>query len=257
MANIEHIVNAEVGSTVRSKLNATIDEANKVKNAAANTTEKTTPHNDDAVLVSDSQASGVLKWFKWSVIKSTLKDYFDTIYEAAIGAKGTAFNKNFGTTSGTVTQGNDSRLSDSREWTADTVSQVDAEAGTSTDRKAWTPERVKQAVEALGGGAEYSISYGTELTAAANLTRAAHVFKTTLFNRATAADLTLQVADWVVGDWFVIRQIGDGAATIVAEDANVKIPTTVTTAGVGETMYLECYKIDGSDKYFVIINGVE
>lgn len=49
----------------------------------------------------------------------------------------------------------DSRFSDSREWTAATVSQADAEAGTSTTRFAWTPERVRQAILALapsGGG---------------------------------------------------------------------------------------------------------
>ena len=38
--------------------------------------------------------------------------------EATIGTKLTAFNKNFGTTSGTVTEGNDSRLIDSRTPTA-------------------------------------------------------------------------------------------------------------------------------------------
>jgi hypothetical protein len=50
----------------------------------------------------------------------------------------------------------DSRLTDSREWSADTVSQADAEAGTSTDRKAWTAERVKQAIDALGAYLTFS-----------------------------------------------------------------------------------------------------
>jgi hypothetical protein len=43
---------------------------------------------------------------------------------------------------------NDARLSDAREWSAATVTQTDAEAGTSTTRGAWTPERVKQAIAA-------------------------------------------------------------------------------------------------------------
>jgi hypothetical protein len=42
----------------------------------------------------------------------------------------------------------DSRLTDSREWSASTVSQADAEAGTSTTRFAYTPLRVFQAVAA-------------------------------------------------------------------------------------------------------------
>ena len=40
-------------------------------------------------------------------------------------SKNTAFNKNFGTTTGTVTQGNDSRLSDSRTPTSHTHSITD------------------------------------------------------------------------------------------------------------------------------------
>jgi hypothetical protein len=35
------------------------------------------------------------------------------------------------------------------EWSADTVSQIEAEAGTATTRRAWTAERVKQAIAAL------------------------------------------------------------------------------------------------------------
>ena len=33
-----------------------------------------------------------------------------------------------------------------------TISQADAEAGTATDRKVWTAQRVKQAIDALAGG---------------------------------------------------------------------------------------------------------
>lgn len=45
-------------------------------------------------------------------------------------------------------QTSDSRLSDAREWSAATVSQADAEAGTATDRRAWTVQRVWQAIAA-------------------------------------------------------------------------------------------------------------
>lgn len=58
----------------------------------------------------------------------------------------------YGTTAGTACQGNDARLSDSREWSADTVSQADAEAGTSTSRFAFTPQRVFQAIAAWWAG---------------------------------------------------------------------------------------------------------
>lgn len=40
----------------------------------------------------------------------------------------------------------DSRLTDSREWTGATVSQAEAEAGTSTTARKWTAQRVRQSV---------------------------------------------------------------------------------------------------------------
>ena len=53
--------------------------------------------------------------------------------------------------SGAVGTG-DSRLSDSREWSAETVSQAEAEAGTATTRRAFTAARVFQAVAAWWAG---------------------------------------------------------------------------------------------------------
>lgn len=58
----------------------------------------------------------------------------------------------FGSTAGTFCEGNDTRLSDAREWIADTVSQVEAESGISTTRRAWTSQRVRQAIEAWWEG---------------------------------------------------------------------------------------------------------
>ena len=106
-----------------------------------------------------------------------------------------------------------------------------------------------------GGGASNSVEYGTELTGASNLTRANHNFKTTFFNDSTDRDLELKKADWQEGDWFVIRQFGDGQATIVPEDGNVHLPDTDTTRGKGLDTYLECYKVDGDDIYFHIVGG--
>ena len=54
----------------------------------------------------------------------------------------------YGTAAGTATQGNDSRLSDSREWTAATISQAETEAGIAATRRAFTAQRVRQAIVA-------------------------------------------------------------------------------------------------------------
>jgi len=45
-------------------------------------------------------------------------------------------------------QTNDARLTDSREWSADTISQNEAETGTGTTRRAFTAQRVRQAIAA-------------------------------------------------------------------------------------------------------------
>ncbi len=100
--------------------------------------------------------------------------------------------------------------------------------------------------------------YGTELSGASiELTRTNHCFKTTLFNDATDRNLELQLADWEEGDWMVIVQFGDGQGTITPQNDNVKLPDEDTTAGKGQDMYIECYNVDGSDKYFRTINAVE
>lgn len=54
----------------------------------------------------------------------------------------------YGTAAGTSAQGNDARLSNSREWNATTISEAEAEAGTATTRRAWTAQRVRQAIAA-------------------------------------------------------------------------------------------------------------
>lgn len=61
------------------------------------------------------------------------------------GPSGSITTGSFGVIANTFCQGNDSRLSDPREWSAATVDQTEAEDGISTDRKAWTSERMRQA----------------------------------------------------------------------------------------------------------------
>lgn len=59
-----------------------------------------------------------------------------------------SLNVSFGTSGSVACVGNDSRLSNAREWTASTVTQAVAEAGTDTVRTAWTSQRVRQAANA-------------------------------------------------------------------------------------------------------------
>ena len=66
--------------------------------------------------------------------------------------------------------GDDARLSDSREWTAATVGQTEAEEGTSTTRRAWTALRVAQAIAAQVSAwwTAYSTAAGRAIVTAAD-----------------------------------------------------------------------------------------
>ena len=72
----------------------------------------------------------------------------------------------YGTAAGTATQGNDSRLSDSREWTAATIGQAETEAGTASTRRAFTAQRVRQAIVAWWIG--ITGTFGRDLVTSTN-----------------------------------------------------------------------------------------
>jgi hypothetical protein len=71
---------------------------------------------------------------------------------AGLVVSGGSLRPSFGTGSTSVCVGDDARLSNSREWSADTISQAEAEAGTGTTRRAFTALRVFQAVAAWWAG---------------------------------------------------------------------------------------------------------
>jgi len=70
-----------------------------------NSTDINNIQDDDKIPMYDAGGTGTaFKHALWSLVKSTLKTYFDTLYKATF-SENTAFNKNFGTTSGTVASG--------------------------------------------------------------------------------------------------------------------------------------------------------
>lgn len=98
----------------------------------------------------------------------------DTLNELAAALGDDA---NFASTVTTALAGkvstSDSRLSDAREWSADTISQAEAEDGSSTTRRAFTAARVFQAVAAWWAGSAAKTKLdGIEAGATANATNA-------------------------------------------------------------------------------------
>jgi|SRR5690606_15839796 len=83
------------------------------------TTNYTTPLDADKLGIWDT-ANSLFKGVTWTNIKATLKTYFDGIYKPTF-SENTAFNKNFGSTTGTVAQGNDSRFDKNKTIVATTT----------------------------------------------------------------------------------------------------------------------------------------
>ena len=114
---------------------------------------------------------------------------------------------------------NDARFTDAREWTAATISQAEAEAGSATTRRAWTAVRVWQAIAAWWAASAAKLKLdGIAVGATANssdatlLNRANHTgtqLLSTISNAGTAAvaNVTLSKADTTAGR---VMRTGDG-----------------------------------------------
>lgn len=102
--------------------------------------------------VDAASAKGLAAW-DWGDhrLAGYIKSYIDTQYSNGTGLNlsGTQFSIKYGNAAGTAAQGNDSRLSDARDWSASVVSQAEAEAGTHTTARKWSSQRVRQATIAF------------------------------------------------------------------------------------------------------------
>lgn len=117
----------------------------------------------------------------------------------------------------------DPRLSDSREWSAETVSQAEAEAGIATTRRAWTSQRVRQAIVAWWGSV--STLFGRSLINSADASAARNSLG---LGTAATATITTSADDVTAGR---VLRVGDGgflstaSSPIIAEMDNTATPT--------------------------------
>lgn len=133
---------------------------------------------------------------------------------------------------------NDSRLTDAREWTASTVSQAEAEAGTATTRRAWTALRVFQAVAAWwaasadktkldGIQAGAQVNVGTNLAQGTRTTTAVPVTSSTGTGATLGAATTSLAGVMTAADKTKLDGVATGA-TANASDAQLRDRATHT-----------------------------
>ncbi|WP_213662864.1 pyocin knob domain-containing protein [Stutzerimonas stutzeri] len=133
-----------------------------------------------------------------------------------------------------VVQDTDPRLTDAREWTATTVTQTEAEQGVATTRRAWTAQRVFQAVAAWWAASAAKTKLdGIASGATANATdaqlrdRATHTGTqaiSTVTGLQTALDGKINTTD---------RGVSGGVATL---DQNARIPASQLPSYVDDVL---------------------
>jgi hypothetical protein len=117
------------------------------------------------VLIGDD-ASQLANWAEMPVPTDAVTSVNSQIGAVVLGyADVGAASAAQGAKADTAIQPGDAALTDAREWSASTVSQAEAEAGTATTRRAFTAQRVRQAIEAWW--AAISTSAGRALVEAA------------------------------------------------------------------------------------------
>ena len=175
--NVGTTANDDTGDSLR-------DGGQKVNSNFSKALNKTIPVAANLILAGPVSGADDAPTYRALVV-----DDIPSLTLAKISDSGDAASKDVGTASGTVAAGDDSRfsdareptihgddkhsedyikegdsrLSDSREWTASTVTQAAAEAGTSTTRRAWTAKRVRQAIAAWWSDVSIAISKVTGL----------------------------------------------------------------------------------------------
>jgi uncharacterized protein YukE len=144
-----------------------------------------------------------------AVAEGSVNLYFTTARAIAAGA-GQFATAAQGAKADTAIQPGNSALSDAREWIATTVSQSDAEAGTLTTRRAFTPERVRQAIVAWWNGATSTFGRSwVALADAAAGTAALNNFTTTLKGLVPAPGTATGKVLGDSGSWIALGGGGD------------------------------------------------
>jgi hypothetical protein len=149
-------------------------------------------------------------------------------------------------TTAQVVMGDDSRLTNTRDWNASIVSQTEAEAGTATTARKWTAQRVRQAIAAWWAGTtdktkldsleNVNLAAGTNITISGtfpNLEISATDTNTT-YTAGTGLSLTgsefsLSGVSYSAAEQTKLAGIETGAQVNVAADLSVSLSASEVT----------------------------
>lgn len=157
----------------------------------------------------------------------------------------------------------DSRLTDAREWTASTVDQAEAEAGSATTRRAWTAQRVRQAVLGWWNGSSAKTKLdGIETGAQVNtVTSVAGRTGAVTIAQADVAGLTTASSPQFAGinigaatDTTVTRA---AAGRIAVEGSNVLMASDIGTTVQAYSATLQGTTASFTSALLTKLNGIE
>lgn len=149
----------------------------------------------------------------------------------------------------------DPRLTDSREWSEETVAQEEAEAGTASTRRAWTAQRVWQAINAWWQ--LVTSGFGRNFIAATNEQAARSVLQLTYPATAPTVGDGNEVLRAGAGGWL---GSGEGSETVALTyptidfgTGSIQEKTKITYSAIGDngvapyatTFQFGCYSIWG------------
>lgn len=151
----------------------------------------------------------------------------------------------------------DPRLSDAREWSAETVSQAEAEASTATTRRAWTAQRVRQAIVAWwdsvssGWGRGFVSSANAAAGRAALSVREQLTANRTYYVRTDGSDSNNGLTNTSGGAFLTIQKAVDVAAGLDVSVHNVTI-----SVGAGTFAGFVCKDPVGAGAVLVTGSGI-
>lgn len=126
----------------------------------------------------------------------------------------------------------------SGEWSAETVDQTEAEAGTSTTRRAWTAQRVRQAIEAWWLGISTALGRSLVMAADAEAGRTALQLGTAAVkNTGTTGDAIPQLD--TLNTWGARQRIAGASARLEIQSTAPSIWLDETDAAVGMNFVLD------------------